>query len=66
MRKYQVFSLFAGMLLIASTTTFAATGDVIIRGVNLGQCKNYSDGCNTCSTGENGTAACTMMACVWE
>lgn len=37
--------------------------DVVVNGVNLGQCKNYIDGCNNCSITENGQAACTMRAC---
>lgn len=31
--------------------------------VNLGSCKSYSDGCNTCSVGDNGLTACTQMYC---
>lgn len=50
---------------LSVTTLFAAAGDVIVRDVNLGQCKSYTDGCNTCSVGEDGVAACTMMQCVW-
>lgn len=38
--------------------------DVIVNGVNLGSCKTYSDGCNTCSVGENGLAACTLRYCI--
>jgi len=63
MKKYAV--VLGGIILFSfATTSFAA--DVIIRGVNLGECKSYSDGCNTCSVGDNGVAACTMMQCVWE
>jgi len=40
--------------------------DVIIRGTNLGSCTHYSDGCNECSVGTNGQAACTKRACFWE
>lgn len=25
--------------------------DTIVNGVNLGSCKSYSDGCNTCNVG---------------
>ncbi len=53
------------MSVLSVTTLFAAAGDVIVRDVNLGQCKSYTDGCNTCSVGEDGVAACTMMQCVW-
>lgn len=38
--------------------------DVIVNGVNLGSCKTYSDGCNTCSIGDDGLAACTMRYCI--
>lgn len=38
--------------------------DVIVNGVNLGSCKTYSDGCNTCSVGDNGVAACTQRYCI--
>lgn len=44
----------------------ATSTGLIIRGVDLGSCKNYSDGCNDCYIGANGQAACTMRACVWE
>ncbi len=38
----------------------------MVNGVNLGQCKNYTDGCNNCSMGDNGVAACTMRMCIQE
>lgn len=49
-----------------SSQVFAAGNDLIIRETNLGSCKNYFDGCNTCSIGDNGLSACTMMACESE
>lgn len=38
--------------------------DVVVNGVNLGSCKNYTDGCNDCSVGDNGVAACTKRMCI--
>lgn len=35
-----------------------------MNGVNLGACKSYTDGCNNCSVGDNGVAACTMRMCI--
>lgn len=41
----------------------SAAEDVVVNGVNLGQCTNYTDGCNNCSVGADGQAACTMRYC---
>lgn len=51
-----------GLALVATVSTVSAA-DIVVNGVNLGQCKSYNDGCNTCSVGPNGQAACTMMYC---
>lgn len=42
----------------------ASGSGLIVNGVNLGSCKNYSDGCNTCSIGADGVAACTLRYCI--
>ena len=47
-----------------SSCSDSKASDVVVNGVNLGACKNYSDGCNTCSVGDNGVAACTMRYCI--
>lgn len=52
------------MVLAGTMASQVSAADTIVNGVNLGQCKSYTDGCNTCSTGDNGMAACTMMACI--
>lgn len=31
--------------------------------IDLSTCKHYFDGCNTCSVGDNGQTACTLMYC---
>lgn len=62
MRKI-ILSGVAGVFLLVASLVSAASGDIVVNGVNLGQCKTYSDGCNTCSVGDNGAAACTMRAC---
>jgi len=36
---------------------------LMVNGVDLGSCKSYFDGCNTCSVMENGQSVCTKMAC---
>lgn len=51
-------------LAIAATVSTVSAADVVVNGVNLGQCKSYNDGCNTCSVGSDGQAACTMMYCM--
>lgn len=53
----------AGWDTVNSCSTDSGTG-LVINGVNLGSCKNYSDGCNTCNIGTNGLAACTMRYCI--
>ena len=45
-------------------TSQVQAADVIVRDVNLGSCTQYTDGCNTCSIGENGVAVCTQMYCI--
>lgn len=45
------------------TASVSAAEDVVVNGVNLGQCTNYTDGCNNCSVGADGQAACTMRYC---
>jgi hypothetical protein len=57
--------LFSVIVACIVTISQVQAADVIINGVNLGSCTNYSDGCNTCSVGTNGVAACTQMMCVW-
>lgn len=42
----------------------ASSTGLIVNGVNLGSCKSYSDGCNTCSVGANGASACTQRYCI--
>ena len=65
MRTTFFVTLAIGTLALAGNIASAASGDIIIRDVNLGQCTHYSDGCNTCTVGSGGTTACTQMACVW-
>lgn len=52
------------IVLLGTVVSQVSAADTIVNGVNLGQCTNYSDGCNTCSVGSSGIAACTMMACI--
>lgn len=61
MKRSILFWAFAAGLSVITAT--ASASDLIVNGVNLGQCKNYSDGCNDCSVGADGQAACTMRAC---
>jgi hypothetical protein len=62
--KTTIHLRFLMSLLMLSAPIYTFASDVIVRGVNLGECTSYSDGCNTCTHSENGDA-CTMMACVW-
>lgn len=61
--KRSIFHWAFGLALAATVSTVFAA-DVVVNGVNLGQCKSYHDGCNTCSVGSDGQAACTMMYCM--
>ncbi len=46
--KRSIFHWAFGLALAATISTVSAA-DVVVGGVNLGQCKSYNDGCNTCS-----------------
>ncbi len=52
------------IVFLGTMVSEVSAADVVVNGVNLGMCKSYTDGCNTCSVGDNGAAACTMMACI--
>ncbi len=57
-------ALFGGIGLLVGLAATVPAYALVVGGVDLGTCERYYDGCNTCSVGSDGAAACTMMACV--
>jgi hypothetical protein len=62
-RAFSYIALSIGWFIAFSFASVSAA-DVVVNGVNLGNCSTYSDGCNTCSVGKDGQAACTMRYCI--
>ncbi len=62
-RSILLWAFAATAAVFSVTASVSAAQDVVVNGVNLGQCTNYTDGCNNCSVGADGQAACTMRYC---
>ncbi|MFZ3233063.1 MAG: beta-propeller domain-containing protein [Patescibacteria group bacterium] len=62
-RSILLWAFAATAAVFSVTASVSAAQDVVVNGVNLGQCTNYTDGCNDCSVGADGQAACTMRYC---
>lgn len=58
-------SLFlVSVLLFGAGQSTAFAQDTVVNGVNLGMCTHYSDGCNECNVGADGSLACTTRMCI--
>ncbi|MFB0964403.1 MAG: hypothetical protein QMC36_01670 [Patescibacteria group bacterium] len=50
-RSILLWAFAATAAVFSAVSSVNAAQDVVVNGVNLGQCKNYTDGCNNCSVG---------------
>lgn len=62
-RSILIWAFAATAAAFSVAASVSAAENVVVNGVNLGQCTNYTDGCNNCSVGADGQAACTMRYC---